>query len=114
MEKKKLVLKEKLIGKNKKNCAVFISGRGSNLKSLINFSKNKSSPIKIVLVVSNNIKAKGLIYAKKNDIEYMIVNFSKTNKAESKILKKLKKKQNRSNLLGRIHENFIKKIYKNI
>ena len=31
----------KFIGKSKLNAAVFISGRGSNLKSLINFAKKK-------------------------------------------------------------------------
>ena len=33
---------EKLTGKNKINVAVFISGRGSNLYNLIQFSKKKS------------------------------------------------------------------------
>tara|TARA_B100000579_G_scaffold296312_1_gene246431 strand:+ start:2601 stop:2723 length:123 start_codon:yes stop_codon:yes gene_type:complete len=32
---------EKLIGKNKLRVSVFISGRGTNLKSIINFSKKK-------------------------------------------------------------------------
>ena len=40
--------------------AVFISGRGSNLKSLIKHSKKKNSLIKILLVISNNPDAKGL------------------------------------------------------
>ena len=57
----------------------------------VSFSKKKSSPIKIILVVSNNSKAKGLIFAKNNHINYIIANFSNVNKAESKILKKLKK-----------------------
>ena len=43
--------------------AVFISGTGSNLKSLIKFSKLKKSPISINLVISNNPKSKGLEYA---------------------------------------------------
>ena len=43
--------------------AVFISGTGSNLKSLIKFSKLKKSPISINLIVSNNPKSKGLKYA---------------------------------------------------
>ena len=42
--------------------AVFISGTGSNLKSLIKFSKLKTSPISINLIVSNNTKSKGLKY----------------------------------------------------
>ncbi len=58
----------KLNGK-KINTAVFISGRGSNLKSLIKNFKKKNSPIIIRLVISNNLKAKGLIYAKKSKIK---------------------------------------------
>ena len=45
---------EKLNGKKKLLVSVFISGRGTNLKSLINFSKRKNSPIKIVLIVTQN------------------------------------------------------------
>ena len=51
-------------GYNKIGAAVFISGRGSNLKSLIKFSKTKKSPISIEFIVSNNLKAKGLNYSK--------------------------------------------------
>ena len=54
----------KLIGFNKVRTAVFISGNGSNLKNLIKFSLSKNSPIKINLIISNNIKAKGLKFAK--------------------------------------------------
>ena len=48
-----------LIGKNKINTSVFISGRGSNLKNLFKFSKQKQSPIKISLVLSSSKMAKG-------------------------------------------------------
>ena len=54
----------KLIGPKKIRTAVFISGAGSNLKNLIKFSLKKVSPIEISLIVSNNIKAKGLKFAK--------------------------------------------------
>ena len=54
----------KSIGLNKIKTAVFISGTGSNLKSLIKFSLLKKSPIKINLIISNTKKAKGLKYAK--------------------------------------------------
>ena len=53
-----------LIGPKKINCAVFISGTGSNLKSLIQFSKKKNSPISIELIISDNAKAEGLKYGK--------------------------------------------------
>ena len=76
----------KLIGKSKLNVAVFISGRGSNLKSLINFTKKKLSPIKIVLVVSNNKEAQGLNYAKINNIKNIVVIYKNKLKAEKKLL----------------------------
>ena len=56
---------EKLIGVNKINTSVFISGKGTNLKNLIKFSKKDNSPIKIIIVISNNKKAYGIRYAKK-------------------------------------------------
>ena len=40
-----------LTGSNKINIAVFISGTGSNLKSLIKFSKIKKSPIIIKMII---------------------------------------------------------------
>ena len=79
---------EKLNGK-KINTAVFISGRGSNLRSLIKFYKKINSPISIKLVISNNPKAKGLIYAKQSKIRKYITNFKNKNVSEKKLLKKL-------------------------
>ncbi len=79
---------EKLNGK-KINTAVFISGRGSNLRSLINCYKKKNSPILINLIVSNNPKAKGLDYAKKSKINQFIINFKNKKVSEKKLIKKL-------------------------
>ena len=62
-------------GCNKVRTAVFISGTGSNLKSLIKFSKTKISPISIKLIVSNYSKAKGLNYAKTFKIKKKVLNF---------------------------------------
>ena len=73
-----------------KTC-VFISGRGSNLKSLIRNSKNKSFPAKIVLVISDQPRAKGLKYAKKNKIPFKILNFNNKKIFEKKALNELKK-----------------------
>ena len=78
----------KLNGK-KINTAVFISGRGSNLKSLVNFFKKKNSPILIKLIVSNNPNAKGLIYAKNAKINKYIISFKNKKVSEKKLLKKL-------------------------
>tara|TARA_B100000029_G_scaffold356755_1_gene349549 strand:+ start:616 stop:1194 length:579 start_codon:yes stop_codon:yes gene_type:complete len=80
---------EKLIGK--KNIAIFISGRGSNLKSLIKYSKLKYSQINIKIIISNNGKAKGLKYAKESKIKYYINNYKNINNSEKEILKKLNK-----------------------
>ena len=67
----------KLIGVNKINTSVFISGNGTNLKNLIKFSKTNNSPIKINIVISNNKKAHGIKYAKKNKIKIKIIDFAK-------------------------------------
>ena len=67
----------KLIGVNKINTSVFISGKGTNLKNLIKFSKTNNSPIKISIVISNNKRAYGIRYAKKNKIKIKIIDFSK-------------------------------------
>ena len=79
-----------LTGSNKKNIAVFISGTGSNLKSLIKFSKLKKSPIIIKLIISNNYKAKGLQYAKIYKIKKKVFNFENT-LSEKKVINELKK-----------------------
>ena len=107
----------KLNGK-KINTAVFISGRGSNLKSLIKFSKKKRSPISIKLVVSNNSKAKGLIHAKSFKIKTFFVNYKNINISEKKILKILLKHKIELILLAGfmkiLSSNFIKKFKKPI
>ena len=54
---------------SKSKVAVFISGRGSNLKALIKNSKRKRSKYKVSLVLSNKSNAKGLDFAKKNKIK---------------------------------------------
>ena len=80
-----------LIGIKKINTAVFISGNGSNLRSLIKFSKTKKSPIYIKLIVSNNSKAKGLKYGNLFKIKKKVFNFKIKNLAEKNILIQLKK-----------------------
>ena len=80
----------KLTGYKKVKAAVFISGNGSNLKSLIKFSKKKKSPISINLIISNNPKAKGLKLGKINKIKRKVYNFKKKYKIENQILSDLK------------------------
>jgi len=108
---------EKLIGK-KSNTAVFISGRGSNLKSLIKYSKSKYSLIKIKLVVSNTINAKGLNYAKKSKIKYYINNYKNIAVSEKQIFKQLSRFQIDliclAGFMKILSEKFIKKFKKPI
>ena len=73
-------------GSKKIKTAVFISGTGSNLKSLIKFSKNKNFPISIDLIISNNAKAKGLIYGNNYNIRKKVFNFNNKTNAEKHIL----------------------------
>ena len=73
-------------GRNKTRTAVFISGTGSNLKSLIQFSRTAKSPISIDFVISNNFKAKGLNYAKKFKIKKKVLNFKNKKLSEKKLL----------------------------
>ena len=80
-----------LTGSNKIKTAVFISGTGSNLKSLIKFSKLKKSPISINLILSNDSKSKGLQYGKIFKIKKKIFDFKKKHIDEKKILFELKK-----------------------
>ena len=83
----------KLTGYNKVKTVVFISGTGSNLKSLIKFSKTKKSPISINLIISDNLKAKGLKLGKINKIKKKVFNFKKKNKIENQILSVLKERE---------------------
>tara|TARA_Y100000591_G_scaffold196800_1_gene170350 strand:+ start:17 stop:598 length:582 start_codon:yes stop_codon:yes gene_type:complete len=80
----------KLTGYKKIKTAVFISGKGSNLKSLIKFSKTGKSPISIDLIISNNLKAEGLKLGKINKIKKKVFNFKKKYKIENQILSVLK------------------------
>ena len=74
----------------KKNLCVFISGKGTNLNNLIKKSREYNFPAKIKLIVSNNINAEGVKYAKINSIPLIFIN-TKLNNFEHKILKELKR-----------------------
>jgi len=102
-----------LTGYSKIRTAVFISGTGSNLKSLIKFSKTKKSPISINLIISNNSKAKGLNYAKLNKIKKKVLNFKNKNLTENNLLNILKKNHIEviclAGFMKILSKNFIKK-----
>ena len=78
-------------GYKKIKTAVFISGKGSNLKNLIKFSINKKSPISIELIISDNLKAKGLNLGKIYKIKNKVFNFNNKNITEKNILSELKR-----------------------
>ena len=84
-------------GSNKIKTAVFISGTGSNLNSLIKFSKLKKSPITIDIIISNNSKSEGLNFGKIYKIKKKIFNFKKNTSSEKEILIELQK--NKINLI---------------
>ena len=84
---------EKLTGLKKIKTAIFISGTGSNLKNIINFSKTDKSPISVDLIISNTHLAKGLKYANQYRIKKGIFNFEDYKKAEKNISILLKKEE---------------------
>ena len=81
----------KLVGKNKILSAVFISGRGSNLKSIYNYSIKKNSKICVELVISSKSDVLGVKFARKYNIKTKIINYKNKVKAEARIIKLLKK-----------------------
>lgn len=52
----------------RKRTAIFISGRGSNMRKLIEAAKPPEFPAEIVLVLSNRPEAEGLAFAKEQGI----------------------------------------------
>ena len=102
-----------LTGNNLISTAIFISGRGTNLKSLIKFSKKKNSPINIKLIISNTNMAKGLKYSKVYKIQKKVIDFKNKNIAEKKLLNLLSKKKIRFICLAGFMKILSKKFIKN-
>jgi phosphoribosylglycinamide formyltransferase-1 len=61
----------------KKRVAILISGRGSNMRALIEAAKEKDYPAEIVLVISNAADAGGLDFARKHGIETQVIEHKK-------------------------------------
>ena len=78
-------------GKIKYNIAVFISGRGSNLKSIVRYSLKNKTLYKVKVVISNKQKATGLLIAKKMRIENYYVDLTKSKKLGNRVLNILRK-----------------------
>ena len=103
----------KSIGSKKIKTAVFISGKGSNLKNLIKFAKNKKYPFSVDLIFSNTKKAKGLRYSKIYKIKKKVICYDKKIKTDKKILKILTQKKIKliclAGFMKILSKNFIKK-----
>ena len=108
----------KLIGNFKINCAVFISGRGTNLKSIYKYSKIKKSNISLKLVISNKSNTLGIDFARKYKIKTQVVRYKNKNEAEKKIIKCLKKNNIKliclAGFMKILSKNFIKRFKYNI
>tara|TARA_B100000700_G_C14699535_1_gene693831 strand:+ start:179 stop:742 length:564 start_codon:yes stop_codon:yes gene_type:complete len=76
----------------KEKACIFISGAGSNLKSLIHNSRDPNFPIKINLVLCDNNEAAGINYAKKFSIPFRVISGG-MNKFETKALKEITEKK---------------------
>lgn len=57
----------------KLHIAVLISGRGSNLKALIEACKDPNYPAEIIAVISNKADALGLNYAREEKIPFFVI-----------------------------------------
>ena len=78
--------------KKVKSC-VFISGKGSNLISLIKSSRDYNFPIKIELIISNNKNAKGIKIAKKHSIPFKFFPYNNQKIFERNCLFEIKKRK---------------------
>ena len=73
-------------GNPKFRLAVLISGSGSNLQALIDAVESKELPgVEIVLVVSNNIDAYGLVRAQQHNIQTMYLPWTNREESEAKL-----------------------------
>ena len=73
------------------NSCILISGKGSNLLSIIKNSRDYNFPIIIKLIISNNKNAYGLRYAKKYNIPHKFYSSNNQNQFEINCLRELKK-----------------------
>ena len=73
----------------KKKACVFISGSGTNLRSIIKSSRDYNFPINVSLIVSNNKSAKGILLAKKFSIPLICLDTNRYNFETIELKKKL-------------------------
>ena len=77
----------------KKRLCILISGKGSNLLSIIKNTYKKNYPAKVALIVSNNPFARGIAYGKKYKIPFKIIKNKNTLIFEKLLIKEIKKKE---------------------
>lgn len=94
-----------------KSC-IFISGNGSNLNSIIKSSRDYYFPIKIELIISDNIKAGGLEFAKRYGIPFKFLAYNDQEKFERNSLYEIKKRKIKficlAGFMKILSENFIR------
>ena len=73
-----------------KSC-IFVSGNGSNLRSIIKSSRDYNFPIKVQLIISNNIRSKALSTAKKYGIPFRFFPYTNQKIFERNCLSEIKK-----------------------
>ena len=97
---------------NKIKTCIFISGKGTNLRSLIKSSRDYNFPIKIELIISNNVRAAGLRFAKKYSIPYKFFSSKNKKKFERNCLFEIKKRKIKflclAGFMRKLSNNFIK------
>ena len=97
---------------NKIKSCVLISGGGSNLEKIINNSRDYNFPINIKLVISNNINANGLKFAKQFNIPFRYIPFNNQKIFERKCLLEIKKRKIKflclAGFMKMLSNNFIK------
>ena len=97
---------------DKIRACIFISGKGSNLESIIKSSRDYNFPIRIELIISNNMNAKGLQLAKKYSIPYKFFSSKNRKTFERSSLFQIKKRRIKflclSGFMMVLSNNFIK------
>jgi phosphoribosylglycinamide formyltransferase 1 len=100
-----------------KSC-IFVSGNGSNLKSILKSSREYNFPISINLIISNKKRSGGLNLAKKYGISYKYFSSKNLNKFEKNCLNAIKRKKIKflclAGFMKVFSKNFIKKFENNI
>jgi phosphoribosylglycinamide formyltransferase 1 len=103
---------------NKTKSCIFVSGNGSNLKSILKSSREYNFPISINLIISNKKNSGGLNLAKKYGISYKFFSTQKMDVFEKNCLSEIKKKKIKflclAGFMKMLSKDFIKKFESDI